>query len=393
MELEQVRAELDEILARLQVSENKLDDLTEQQPNEQRALPRDNAPVYDDVTAQITNGNDIQLDSYKSIPEFDGDKHKYRSWRNQVSRRMHMIEPFKNIHPKYEAALGIIRAKIVGPASDVLTNNKTAYNINAILDRLDMTYADQRPLYIVEAEMTAIKQMNKTLQEFFDAMNQALNLVISKITLTYANADEQKSLVEEAQRKAIRTFIIGLKSQTTRNILYAHQPKTLSEAFTMAQTVFYDNQYLHLDQNREGRNPPRATQIPSFPRKPFPYAQQQFQNAQNKFNVNMQCKQSPPMQKKPEPMEIDPSSRVNQNINYRRPRNDNVQPSNEPQKREHESSQQYMPRKFQRINQLVDSESDPNKEYEGDICGEIPDDLISNKSDDTDTDSSAFLCE
>lgn len=172
----------------------------------------------EEISARIENGDQILLESYKCIPEFSGNKSQYRSWRNQVKRRMKMIEQFKG-HPKYEAALGIIRAKITGHASDVLTNNKTAYNIDSIIKRLDSSYADQRPLYIVEAEMTSIKQSNKTLQEFHDAINQALNMVITKITISYHDLREQTALVSEAQQKAIRTFTLGLKSQVMRNIL------------------------------------------------------------------------------------------------------------------------------------------------------------------------------
>lgn len=74
----------------------------------------------------------------------------------------------------------IIRAKITGAASDILINNDTAMNIDAIIDRLDFSYADQRPLYVIEAEITTIRQGGKTLQEFYDAINQALNMVLRK---------------------------------------------------------------------------------------------------------------------------------------------------------------------------------------------------------------------
>lgn len=93
---------------------------------------------------------------------------------------MKQIEAHKT-HPKYAAALSIIRAKITGPASDILINNNTAHNIDAI----------------VEAEMTSLKQNSKTLQEFYDAINQALNMVLTKITMTYKEAAEQKSLIAE----------------------------------------------------------------------------------------------------------------------------------------------------------------------------------------------------
>lgn len=57
--------------------------------------------------------------------------------------------------------------------------------------------ADQRPLYVLEAEMTPIKQGNKILKYYYDAINQALNMVITKIVMTYEYADEQTSLMTE----------------------------------------------------------------------------------------------------------------------------------------------------------------------------------------------------
>lgn len=380
--MEEIRAELVNIVERLQANEERMENM---------ANLRTNQPtMYEDIITTITSGEQIQLESYRSIPEFNGDKNLYRSWRNQVSRRMSMIEDHKT-HPKYEAALGIIRSKIVGPASDVLTNNKTAYNIDAILDRLDSSYADQRPLYIVEAEMTSIKQLNKTLQEYYDAINQALNLIISKIVLTYGTLDEQKSLIAEAQQKAIRTFIIGLKSNITRNVLYSQKPNTLAEAFTTAQTVFYDNQYLHLEQNRDaqmGQSRPQQGQNfankfkpgmqPQAQRYPFNQGtQQQAQRYPANFNVSMNCNQPPQKPVRPtdraEPMEVDSSNRFNQNTNWRQPN----QPANGPQKREYDSSRQHQsqPNKMQRINQLEDEESNPHYGYEGDICDTVPDEL------------------
>lgn len=86
--------------------------------------------------------------------------------------------------------------------------------------------------------MTSIKQLDKNLQEFYNAINEALNLVIGKIVLDYKNEKEQKSLVAEAQKKAVRTFIVGLRSRMMRHILYGRAPMTLAEAFTIAQTVY-----------------------------------------------------------------------------------------------------------------------------------------------------------
>lgn len=321
----------------------------------------------------LDTGDQIQLDSYKSIPEFSGDKNQYRSWREQVVRRMTMISRFKT-HPKYEAALGIIRAKITKVASDILINNNTAYNIDAIIDRLDFSYADQRPLYVVETEMTAIKQSSKSLQEYYDAINQALNMVITKIVMTYKNEQEQKSLIAETQQKAVRTFIMGLKNTMIRSTLYGHTPKTLAQAFAMSQTVYYDNQFLQLDQNRE------LQRMQSQMQNRF---QQQMVPVKIGPAFHQNNPQAPPQSKdcpKPEPMENDYSARFRQSTNWRQTNQQpNVQPS--PQKRDYESSRRQLQQqqKYQRINQLQDAESQHPNELKDDT-EPIPEDLISNAS-------------
>lgn len=289
---------------------------------------------------------------------------------------MELIKLFQT-HPKYEAALAIIRAKITNTASDILINNSTPYNIDAIIDRLDFSYADQRPLYVVEAEMTSIRQGSKTLQEYYDRINQALNMVITKIVMTYKVQDEQKSLKEQMQQKAVRTFIIGLKSASTRGILYGQSPKSLSTAFAIAQTVYYDNQYLLLDQ--KGESPKSQTYSPQ-------------QNSTGKYNPNFNYNK-PPQQsqqvkefKKPEAMEVDSSNRFKQ-----------FNTQNNGQKREYDSSRQRsaQPNKFQRINQLQGDELQPvNENFDVNEEREtIPEDLISNISHTSDktVTSSAFL--
>lgn len=108
---------------------------------------------YQDIETVFENGDQIQLEPLKVIPEFSGNQNQYRSWRIQVSQQMLKIKNFTQ-HPKYAAALGIVRAKVTKSASDILINNNTAYDFDAIIDRLDLSFADQRPLYVIEAEMT-----------------------------------------------------------------------------------------------------------------------------------------------------------------------------------------------------------------------------------------------
>lgn len=147
-EIYELREQLQQALLKIEVDEGRTNSLEDQFTNS-NANPNTIQPIAEedeDIETEITSGDQIQLESYKSIPEFSGKIELYRSWRNQVVRRMKMIHDFKE-HPKYEAALGIIRAKITGPASNVLINNNTPYNIIAIIKTLDSSYMDRRPLY------------------------------------------------------------------------------------------------------------------------------------------------------------------------------------------------------------------------------------------------------
>lgn len=159
VDTDDIQAQLDQLLAKVQVGEDRqktcetrLDNLDE---NLNQFQQTEVTSKFEDIATDITSGEQIVLDPYKAIPEFSGEKIQYRSWREQVMRDMGVISRFKT-HPKYQAALAIIRAKITKGASDVLISNKTAFNIDAIINRLDFAYADQRPLYIVEAERPKI---------------------------------------------------------------------------------------------------------------------------------------------------------------------------------------------------------------------------------------------
>lgn len=359
-EMEQLIARLEAQMTALVATNAELTRKLTQLEENQAALQRPTAMTvteYSDIVPTYTSGDSIQLDAFKVIPEFNGEKKIYRSWRSQVSNLMKQIETFKQ-HPKYAAALSIIRAKITGAASDILINNNTAHNINAIIDRLDFSYADQRPLYVIEAEMTTIKQGGKTLQEFYDAINQALNMVLTKIAMTYKEAAEQKSLTTEVQSKAIRTFVTGMNSTLIRTTLYGSMPKTLSEAFAIAQTIQYDNQHLQLE-NRMPIQQKNMKKTADVKQNFNPNFQYQFPqpNQASKQNATMT-----PEYKRNQgstPMEIDGSAQFVQktqfqpnDTQFKRPRDPSYQYTN---KHQFGSSAQHI-NKQQRVNHLDEQE-------------------------------------
>lgn len=135
--------ELESLKAMVETLSEKLNTLTE---NLNAAQNASTMKEHEDIITVYPSGDSIQLDAFKVLPEFDGDKFQYRSWRHQVSKLMTAIESFKS-HPKYATALAIVRAKIIKGPSNVLINNNTANNFDAIIDRLDLGFADQRPLY------------------------------------------------------------------------------------------------------------------------------------------------------------------------------------------------------------------------------------------------------
>lgn len=340
-------AQIQQLSMQLQASEIKREEVEKKieimysndQSIREKASPVGGNCDEKDIKPKITSGEQIQLESYKAIPEFSGKQHEYGSWRNQVARRMYIIDEFKD-HPKYEAALAIIRAKITGAAADVLTNNKTPYHIACILRTLDATYTDQRPLYIIEAELVSIKQNDKNLQQYYNTINFALNALIAKITSIYKGKDEQRALLIEAQRKAIRTFVAGLKSQTTRYILYGQKPITLQEAYTAARTVFYDNEHLQLERcpiMPRGQSQQRGMQ---FTNQIKPQNQWYQDNRANQWNRPMGYN-------KTESMEVEHSNRMRQS-NWRQPEVAHKVEYNPSRNR---FEQQQSP-KFQKINQL-----------------------------------------
>lgn len=334
---------------------------------------------YVDIVPVYVSGNDIQLDAFKVLHEFSGDKRVYRSWRTQVCKLMKQIENHQT-HPRYAAGLSIIRAKITGPASDILINNNTAHHIDAIIDRLDFSYADQRPLYVIEAEMTTIKQSSKSLQEFYDAINQALNMVLTKIAMTYKEAAEQKSLIAETQSKAIRTFITGLNSALIRTTLYGNMPNSLSKAFAIAQTIQYDNQHLQLEYKvaEQQRNAKKFIETRPNSNPNFRYQTQQLNSTpKSNFNAAPQIK----TQQKPTPMEVDSSGQFVQKMQSQR--NDFHQ-----MKRQREPSFQYTNKplpSFQHANKSprvnhIEENDDIHSVYENSMDNNCDDETNDNQS-------------
>lgn len=294
----------------------------------------DNTPKieeYQEVKVNVHDVKDVSLDMFKTLPEFNGDRDKYPAWRNSAMNVMKIFENHKD-KPKYFEALNIVRNKIIGAASESLTNYNTVFNFDAIISRLDFTYADKRPIYIIEQEMIVLQQRNSTIEDFYDSVNKKLNALINKINMTHKEKPVARAMVQEASAKALRTFVTGLRGDLGR-ILYASNPSTLPEAYAKIQTIINDQERIRFanqyNQPKFGKHEP--TQLnPNFK----PKSKTPIQIPQNKND-------------KPEPMDVDRSS---MNVNVGSP------------KRQWSGthSNQRNNRKFQRVNQaeVIENEVD-----------------------------------
>lgn len=198
--------------------------------------------VYEDITIENAAADEITLDMFKSLPIFDGERNKYTAWRTSAKNVMRIFGENTGT-VKYFEALSIVRNKITLAASEVLTNYNTAFNFNAIIARLDFVYADQRPIYIIEQEMTILQQGSWTIERFYDEINKKLNVLINKINMTYAVRETAQAMTDEATKKALRVFTTGLAGGLGQ-ILYASNPDTMPDAYAKIQTIINDQERL-----------------------------------------------------------------------------------------------------------------------------------------------------
>lgn len=288
---------------------------------------------YKEVQVQVLDVKEISLDMFKTLPEFNGERDKYSAWRNSALNVMRVFNGHTD-KPKYFEALNIMRNKITGSASDTLTNYNTVFNFKAIISRLDFTYADKRPTYIIKQEMLILQQRNMSIEDFYDEVNKKLNVLINKINMTHKERSIAMAMIKDASAKALRTFITGLKGSFGR-ILYASDPKSLPEAYAKLQTIINDQERLNFaNQFNQPMNSKRETGVMNANFKP---------KAKIPFQNNRPYDKQMKSFNKPEKMDVDQSSiKVNVGDAGKRPRS--MEYTNDFRK------------KIQRVNQITDED-------------------------------------
>jgi len=253
---------------------------------------------YEAVTINSTIECNEPLDLVKTLPEFKGDQAQYVSWRQAAHVAYKLFEPYNGSSKHYQA-VGIIRNKVTGSADSVLSSFNTVLNFKAIIARLDFTYADKKPIHLIEQEMSTLRQGGLSIDKFYDLVERKLTLLVNKTTMTYSCDQVVKSLNEKHRADALRVFISGL-NRPLSDILFSAKPADMPKALMLAQEL--------------AANHARYLFAASFhdPRKfiaPKP-EQQTSPHYRGVHKVNPE----PSQDSYPQPMDIDPStSRFRQN--------------------------------------------------------------------------------
>lgn len=311
---------------------------------------------------------DEPLDIVKSIPEFSGDAKKYVSWRQAAITAHKLFEPYEG-STKYYQVVAIIRNKVVGSADTVLSSYNTVLNFRAILARLDFSFGDKRSIYTLEQEMSTLKQGGKTIEAFYDEVEQKLTLIINKVLMTNEGNDSLiKSLNEKYRGDALRVFVSGVRKPMC-DVLFSCKPADMPSALALAQELETNNNRYHFASAYWGNKSGSANNSPHYqkvsgqkvlqgqnPIKGNQVPQKKFENGQQKeFNNGGSNRPETSQrqnvsyrgnfyQQRPEAMDVDRSQRTNVPQNFKRP---------------YDSDRAPLP-KLQRVNNLSTDQYDQN---------------------------------
>lgn len=108
------------------------------------------------------------------------------SWRKAADVAFKVFEKYEGSSTYYKA-LGIMGNKIKGSANTVLASFKTPLNFKTMISRLDFTYADKKPIYLIEHELSTLRhgRHNRILRR---GRKKNVTLLTDKTIMTFVSA-------------------------------------------------------------------------------------------------------------------------------------------------------------------------------------------------------------
>nr|ADI57936.1 gag protein [Drosophila melanogaster] len=208
----------------------QLDEVKQQMQHLRVEAPQ--VETYQKITAGPEVRCDIKLDIVKTMPDFSGEQDDYVSWRQSAVDAYEIFKRYNGSEAHYQA-VSIIRNKIRGPARGLLVAHNTVLNFDAIIARLDCTYADKTSLRVLRQGLDTVRQGELSLMQYYDDVEKRLTLITNKIVMTH-EPDSAILFNNEVREDALHAFIAGLR-KPLRAIVLPAQPKDLPSALALAR--------------------------------------------------------------------------------------------------------------------------------------------------------------
>lgn len=203
----------------------------------------ENNNLFDNLSKLINNLNLVNMatpvlkrEYLDMVPEFHGDT-------KLLSRFIEICEKLVNkfyvtSDPgdfQNEWLMSSILAKIKGEAA-VNIASCTISDWASLKKALLNTYQDKRDCFTLNIEMTELKQNNENAFEFFNRVQEILNLQVSYLT-NQLEATNAKVLIAYFQTYAVRILLRGLKDPLG-HLLRTKNPQDLNSALNMLTNEF-----------------------------------------------------------------------------------------------------------------------------------------------------------
>lgn len=131
--------------------------------------------VYNRIKIDPSIKCEVKLDIIKSVPDFDGAHDEYVAWQSALDG-YEIFKPYAGSEAHCQA-VAIIRNKVKGAARALLVSHNTTLNFDAIIARLDCTYADKTSLRSLKQGLEMVRQEDLSLMTYYDEVERKLTLV------------------------------------------------------------------------------------------------------------------------------------------------------------------------------------------------------------------------
>lgn len=363
--LEQERRLKDEFRAELETVRGQVNALRIETPQ---------VETYQRVTIDPSVGCEVKLDIVKSVPNFNGNHEEYVSWRQAAIDAYEIFKRYVGSEAHYEA-VAILKNKVTGPARAILTSHNTVLNFDAIIARLDCSYADKTSLRVLRQQLELVRQGDLNLMEYYDEVEKKLTLVTNKIVMTH---DEQAAsiLCAEIRDDALHAFMAGLR-RPLKSLVIPAKPKDLPSALAVAREAensiersAFAASYAkvieernHSGDNTRFGNRNQARQGRGQERNPHFVGNQGQSRAQQADPKTLANDKEPQSKYQAQPMDVDPSmSKLRQQTNWGKPQGYSTQDG---ARKRHNTSERTSGYRRQKINNITQrAPTQDEKEYE-----------------------------